>query len=210
MYARDYEGARLYLDETLRLAPNSLIGLLFAMYLEFAEENAENALRHARRFADLRGNDAHSLVFLAAAQALAGNRDAALSSLADSRSRQDAGEGYASESLVGLVHLMLGDRATALTWLERGLEAGVKVAEMAKERDMTAGQLALLWLKDQPGVTSPIIGPRTVDHLKEFLPVLESTLNDDDRPLFDELVHPGNAVADFHNSNEWMKARIKD
>jgi hypothetical protein len=23
-----------------------------------------------------------------------------------------------------------------------------------------------------------------------------------------ELVHPGNAVADFHNSNEWMKARI--
>lgn len=93
---------------------------------------------------------------------------------------------------------------------QRGLETGARVAEMASERDLTAGQLALLWLKDQPGVTSPIIGPRTVDHLKEFLPVLEMTLNDDDRPLFDELVHPGNAVADFHNSNEWMKARIKD
>ena len=34
------------------------------------------------------------------------------------------------------------------------------------------------------------------------------TLADADRPLFDELVHPGNAVAGFHNSNEWMKARI--
>ena len=28
--------------------------------------------------------------------------------------------------------------------------------------------------------------------------------------LFDELVHPGNAVTDFHNSNDWMKARILD
>lgn len=93
---------------------------------------------------------------------------------------------------------------------KRGLEVGAKVAEMAAERDMTSGQLALLWLKDQPGVTSPIIGPRTLDHLKEFLPVLELTLNEDDRPVFDELVHPGSAVADFHNSNEWMKARIKD
>ena len=91
-----------------------------------------------------------------------------------------------------------------------GLETGLKVAKMASERDMSAGQLALLWLKDQPGVTSPIIGPRTLDHLKEFIPVLDMTLNDDDRPLFDELVHPGNAVADFHNSNEWMKARIQD
>ncbi len=41
-----------------------------------------------------------------------------------------------------------------------------------------------------------------------MLPVLEMTLADADRPLCDELVHPGNAVADFHNSNEWMKARI--
>jgi hypothetical protein len=33
-------------------------------------------------------------------------------------------------------------------------------------------------------------------------------LADEDRPLFDALVHPGNAVADFFNSNEWMKARV--
>jgi hypothetical protein len=35
-------------------------------------------------------------------------------------------------------------------------------------------------------------------------------LADEDRPRFDALVHPGTAVADFHNSNEWMKARIFD
>ena len=73
---------------------------------------------------------------------------------------------------------------------------------------MTAAQLATLWCKDQPGVTSPIIGPRTMAHLDAALGVLEEKLTDEDRALFDELVHPGNVVSDFHNSNPWMKARI--
>ena len=90
----------------------------------------------------------------------------------------------------------------------RGREVGARVAEMAKERGLSAAQLALLWCKDQPGVTAPIIGPRTLGHLDEFIPVMGMTLADEDRPLFDELVHPGNAVADFHNSNDWMKARV--
>jgi aryl-alcohol dehydrogenase-like predicted oxidoreductase len=89
-----------------------------------------------------------------------------------------------------------------------GNEVATQLAQMAQERNMTVTQLALLWVKDQPGVTSPIIGPRTMAHLEDALPVLEMNLAEADRPLFDELVHPGNAVADFHNSNAWMKARI--
>jgi hypothetical protein len=37
---------------------------------------------------------------------------------------------------------------------------------------------------------------------------MDRSLDEADRPLFDELVQPGTAVADFHNSNDWMKARI--
>lgn len=92
----------------------------------------------------------------------------------------------------------------------QGLEVGKKVEAMAKSRGMTGAQLALLWLKDQPGVTAPIIGPRTMEHLEQFIPVLEKKLDDADRPLFDALVHPGNVVADFHNTSDWMKARILD
>ncbi len=91
---------------------------------------------------------------------------------------------------------------------DQGVEVAKQVAKMAKEKDLTSAQLALLWVKEQPGVTSPIIGPRTIDQLKSFLPILEMTLSQEERQKFDELVHPGNAVADFHNSNEWMKARI--
>ena len=90
----------------------------------------------------------------------------------------------------------------------RGIAVGQKVAQMAAERGLTPSQLSLLWLKDQPGVTSPVIGPRTLQHLEDALPVLEMTLAEADRPLFDALVHPGTAVADFHNSNDWMKARL--
>jgi len=108
-----------------------------------------------------------------------------------------------------------GSRISRVSWQSarerlsrRGLEIGAQVVEMAKERHLTAAQLALLWCKDQPGITAPIIGPRTLGHLDEFIPVLEMKLADEDRPLFDGLVHPGNAVADFFNSNEWMKARV--
>jgi len=84
----------------------------------------------------------------------------------------------------------------------------IAVGKMAEERDLTVSQLALLWVKDQPGVTAPIIGPRTLAHLEDALAVLGKKLEDADRPLFDALVHPGNAVSDFHNNNEWMKARV--
>lgn len=90
----------------------------------------------------------------------------------------------------------------------RGIEVGQAVGRLAQERGLTASQLALLWTKDQPGITAPIIGPRTLAHLEDALVVLDKSLSDADRPLFDALVHPGNAVADFHNSNDWMKARV--
>ncbi|HRW47276.1 MAG: aldo/keto reductase [Caldilinea sp.] len=93
---------------------------------------------------------------------------------------------------------------------QRGIEVAVAVAEMAAERKLTPSQLALLWVMDQPGITSPILGPRTMQHLEDALPLLDMRLDDADRPLFDALVHPGTAVADFHNSNDWMKARVLD
>ena len=112
-------------------------------------------------------------------------------------------EAYPEGSRAERSGAMFRDRVT-----RRGVEVAMQVKAMAEERGMTITQLALLWCKDQPGVTSPIIGPRTMGHLEDALPVLEMTLDPADMPLFDALVHPGNVVADFHNSNPWMKARI--
>ena len=106
---------------------------------------------------------------------------------------------------VALIVLQFGLRPA-----RRGIAVGQKLGQMAEQRGLTPTQLALLWAKDQPGITAPIIGPRTLQHLEDALPLLEMTLDEADRPVFDALVHPGNAVADFHNSNDWMKARIVD
>jgi len=91
---------------------------------------------------------------------------------------------------------------------ERGRAVGAQVGEMAQARGMSGAQLALLWCKDQPGITAPIIGPRTLAQAQEQIAVGQLQLDDADRLELDALVHPGTAVADFHNSNEWMKARI--
>jgi aryl-alcohol dehydrogenase-like predicted oxidoreductase len=45
----------------------------------------------------------------------------------------------------------------------RGLEVAARVPEIAARYGLTPGQLSLLWVKDQPGVTAPIIGPRNLE-----------------------------------------------
>jgi aryl-alcohol dehydrogenase-like predicted oxidoreductase len=91
---------------------------------------------------------------------------------------------------------------------EAGLGVASAVAELARERGLTTSQLALLWVKDQPGVTAPIVGPRTLAQLDDALAVLDRSLDDDARAACDALVHPGNAVVDFHNMAGWMRATV--
>ena len=97
----------------------------------------------------------------------------------------------------------LRDRVTP-----RAVEVGRALAALAVDRGMTTTQLALLWCKDQPGVTAPIIGPRTSAQLDDALAVLTMTLDDETRAACDSLVAPGCAVADFHNTAPWMLARL--
>lgn len=91
----------------------------------------------------------------------------------------------------------------------RGTEVARALAALAADAGLSAAQLAVLWVKDQPGVTAPLIGTRTIEHLESLLPVMEMTLSDDLRAACDELVPSGNAVADFHNTADWMKTTIE-
>jgi len=90
----------------------------------------------------------------------------------------------------------------------RGLEVGARVASIAPRFGLTAGQLSLLWVKDQPGVTAPIIGPREIEQLDEMVAVAGLHADDTLRDAFDELVPPGMAVSNFHNTSGWMKATV--
>jgi aryl-alcohol dehydrogenase-like predicted oxidoreductase len=107
-----------------------------------------------------------------------------------------------------------GSRAARLgSWLaervtDRGIAAARQVAELARQHGLTSSQLVLLWVKDQPAVTAPIIGPRTETHLDDALTVLEMKLDRELAEAMDEIVPPGSAVADFHNTSGWMKMKL--
>lgn len=90
----------------------------------------------------------------------------------------------------------------------KGVEAGLNFSKMAQQFGKTAGQMAVLWCKDQPGITSPIIGPRTVEQLEGLIPVLEMSLTAEERQTCDEINPPGGVVTNFHNTAGWMKTPI--
>jgi aryl-alcohol dehydrogenase-like predicted oxidoreductase len=82
---------------------------------------------------------------------------------------------------------------------------GNRFAALARELGFEPAQLALLFVKDQPGITAPIIGPKSVAQLEGLLPVLEMGLSEEARRRCDELVAPGSVVASFFNSAPWMR-----
>ena len=112
-------------------------------------------------------------------------------------------EKYPEDSRAALRGGFYAQRVTA-----RGVEVGNEFVHLAQEAGLTPAQLAVLWVKDQPGITAPLIGPRTFEQLEEFLPVLDMALDDSLRAACDELVPPGSVVADFHNTAGWMKMQV--
>ncbi len=72
---------------------------------------------------------------------------------------------------------------------------------LADAKGCTLAQLALAWCIHQPGVTSPIIGPRTMEQLVDNLGALEVEITDEDRDAIDQLVPPGRMVSPFYEAN---------
>jgi aryl-alcohol dehydrogenase-like predicted oxidoreductase len=90
----------------------------------------------------------------------------------------------------------------------QGIAVGAQFVALAQAHGIPPAQLALLWVKDQPGITAPLFGPRTAEQLQHVLPVLEQTLSAELRAACDALVPSGSAVVNFHNTALWMKMQI--
>ena len=110
---------------------------------------------------------------------------------------------YPKNSRASLRGGFYADRVT-----KKGIEVGNNFSQLAENLGLTAAQLAILWVKDQVGISAPLIGPRTLTHLENLLPVADMKLSDDIRIACDNLVPPGSVIANFHNTAEWMKTNI--
>ena len=88
------------------------------------------------------------------------------------------------------------------------VEAGNQFVRIARAAGFDPAHLAIAWVMNQPAVTAPIIGPRTVEQLENLLPVLETSITAEMSAACDAICPPGSAVANFHNSAPWMKMQI--
>lgn len=75
------------------------------------------------------------------------------------------------------------------------------VQEIAQAKGCTPSQVALAWCKDQPAVTSPIIGPRTMEQLEDNLGAVEVEITDQDREKLDAVSLPGRAVVPYYEAD---------
>jgi len=78
---------------------------------------------------------------------------------------------------------------------QRKLEAADALAVLAEEAGLSLVHLALAFVLRHPAVTSPIIGPRTMEQLESQLGAVDVVLSDDVLDRIDEIVPPGTTLA---------------
>jgi len=74
---------------------------------------------------------------------------------------------------------------------ERSLDAVEKLISLAESADVTLTHMAIAFVMAHPGVTSAILGPRTMEHLDDLLAGREVRLTDDVLDRIDAIVPPG-------------------
>jgi aryl-alcohol dehydrogenase-like predicted oxidoreductase len=78
----------------------------------------------------------------------------------------------------------------------------IELAEqMSKEKGAKMDAFALAWTLANPAVTSPIIGPRTMEQLEGNLKALSVQVTDEDKQRIDAVIKPGTHVAEYYQAD---------
>lgn len=87
-------------------------------------------------------------------------------------------------------------------------DAALEFVALAKAHGLDPAVAAVAWVRQQPIVAAPIIGPRTLEQLVGLLPAATLELPQTFLAAIDKLVPPGTAVADFLNNAGWQIGRL--
>src|SRR3954467_13799449 len=77
---------------------------------------------------------------------------------------------------------------------QRKLDAVEELAQLAEQAGLTLIQLAIAFAKTHPAITSPLIGPRTMDQLQTQLAAAGVVLTEEVLDRIDEIVPPGMTI----------------
>lgn len=91
-------------------------------------------------------------------------------------------------------HFELSERHFA----DAAFDAVEAVQALAKDKGCTPSRFALAWCASQPGITCPILGPRTMEQFEDYLSALDVQITDEDRARVDAIVPPGRVVVPYY------------
>ena len=101
--------------------------------------------------------------------------------------------------------------ATQSAPFQRDNDAAIAKAEeytaWCDQRGVAPAQFAAAWVAAQPGVTSPIIGPRTMQQHEAYLASAEIVVTDEDRATMDKMFPPGTYVSEYYKADFGPNAR---
>ncbi|MFZ4758266.1 MAG: aldo/keto reductase [Burkholderiaceae bacterium] len=84
-------------------------------------------------------------------------------------------------------------------WREESLVLAQRIAEHARARGATPAQFAVAWVLNNRLVTSAIVGPRTLEQMREYLDGASFAFGADDEALIDDMVAPGHPTTPGYN-----------
>jgi aryl-alcohol dehydrogenase-like predicted oxidoreductase len=84
---------------------------------------------------------------------------------------------------------------------DAAFDVAERVEQIAETSGCSPSQVALSWCMNRPGITSPIIGPRTMDQLEDNLGALRVELTDGHLASLDEVAPPGRCIAEFYEAD---------
>lgn len=75
------------------------------------------------------------------------------------------------------------------------------IKPLADAKGCTLSQFALAWVMQQPGVTAPLVGPRTMEQFEDNLGAIDVQITDEDRAVVDSVVPPGEHVSEYYEAS---------
>ncbi len=114
--------------------------------------------------------------------------------------KYDRAAAPADDTRVGGTYLK--NPAIAKRWNDRANDAIEALKDhVTKRGGCSMSQFSLAWCMGQPGITSPIIGPRTMEQLEDNLAAVAVTLTAEDSAVVDAIVPRGQMVSPFYEAD---------
>ena len=89
----------------------------------------------------------------------------------------------------------------AKRWTDASLAVVEKLLPLAAAKGVPLSQFALAWAMHQPGITSPIVGPRTLEQLEDNLGALEIKFTAAELQAIDAIVPPGTSTSPYYEAD---------